>query len=156
MLAVTFDRDNVNRLGFVRVHINHEAEIRRQVAADFFPVVAVIVGAHHVPVLLHEEHAGTLGVHSDMVDAVADLSFRIGNVLRAQPLVGRLPGFASIVGAECAGCGNGDPYPLSIARIENDRVQAHAAGTGLPLRTGAMAAQSWKLFPVLAAIGRAK
>ena len=131
----------------MRVRIDYEAKIRRQVAADFFPVVAGIVGAHHVRVLLHEEHPGTLRVHSDMMNAVADLSFRIGNVLRAQPLVDRLPGFAPIVGAECAGSGNGDPYPPWIARIENDRVQAHAARARLPVRAGAVLAQTGQLFP---------
>ena len=40
------------------------------------PVVAGVVGAHHVPVLLHEEHAGALGMHGDVVDAMANLGRR--------------------------------------------------------------------------------
>ena len=37
-----------------------------------------------------------------------------------------------------------------------DRVQAHAAGAGRPLRAGAVAAQAGQLVPGLAAVGRAK
>jgi hypothetical protein len=40
----------------MRVHIDHEAEIGRQIAAHFMPGIAGIIAAHHVPMLLHEEH----------------------------------------------------------------------------------------------------
>ena len=43
-----------------------------------------------------------------------------------------------------------------IARIEQDRVQAHAAGARLPVRARAVAAQPGQLLPGLAAVGRAE
>ena len=45
---------------------------------------------------------------------------------------------------------------FGIARVEQDRVQAHAAGAGLPVRTRAVAAQAGKLLPGLPAVGRAE
>src|SRR5207247_216785 len=80
----------------------------------------------------------------------------VGNVLRAQAFVDRLPAFAAIIGSECSRGGNGDPYPLWIAWIENNGVQAHAARTRLPLRTSAVPSQPREFLPVLAAIGRAE
>ena len=60
-----------------------EPEIGGQVAADFVPGIAGIVAAHHVPVLLHEQHARARGVHGDVVNAVADFGRRVGNVFRS-------------------------------------------------------------------------
>ena len=48
---------------------------------------------------------------------------------------------AAVVGAERAGRGDRDEDPPGIARIEDDRVQAHATGTRLPRRPRAVAAQ---------------
>src|SRR5580700_6000361 len=48
MLAVAFDGDDVNRFRLVGVNVDDEAEIGRQVAADFRPGVAGIVTAHDV------------------------------------------------------------------------------------------------------------
>ena len=71
-------------------------------------------------------------------------------------MVDGLPGFAGIVGAERAGRGDGDEDAVGIAWIEDDGVQTHAAGAGLPLRTGAVAAQAGEFVPGLAAVGRAE
>ena len=73
-----------------------------------------------------------------------------------QPLVDRLPGLAAVVGAEGAGGRDGDEDPLRVAGIEEDGVQAHAAGARLPVGTGAVAAQAGQLLPGLAAVGRAE
>ena len=105
--------------------------------------------AHHVPVLLHEEHARTLRVHGDVVHAVADFGVLVGNVLRAQSAVDRLPAGAAVVGAERARRRDGNVHPLRIAGIENDGVQAHAARARLPLGAGAVAAQAGEFLPVL-------
>ena len=61
---------------------------------------------------------------------------------------------AAVVGAEGAGGGDGDEHPLRVGRIEQDRVQAHAAGARLPARAGAVLAQTRQLVPRLAAVGR--
>src|SRR5437764_124395 len=106
--------------------------------------------------LLHEERARLLGIHSNVMNAVSDLRVRIRNVLRAQAAIDGLPGFASVIRAECAGCGNSDPNSFWIAGIENDGVQAHSAGARLPLGTGAVAAQSGEFVPARAAVGGAE
>ena len=95
-------------------------------------------------------------VHGDVVDAVADLGRRVRNVLRIQAFIDRLPALAAVVGAESARGGDRDINSVGIAGIENDGVQAHASGAGLPLGAGAVAAQAGEFLPVLAAVGGAK
>ena len=126
-----------------------------------FPLISFqlspgIVAAHHVPVFLHKEHARPRAVHGDMVNAVADLGIGIGNILRTESSIYRLPRLAAVVGTECAGGRDGDEDSLRIAGIENDGVQAHAASARLPLRTSAVTAQAGKFLPVLSAIGGAE
>ena len=115
-----------------------------------------VVAAHHVPVLLHEQHVGARRVHGDAVHAVADLGVGIGDVLGVQAAVDRPPGRAAVVGAERAGGRDGDEDALRVARVEQDRVQAHAAGARLPARPGIVAAQAGQLLPGLAAVGGAE
>ena len=67
--------------------------------------------------------------------------------------IDRLPCFAAIVSAKCTGRRDRDEDPIRISRIDNDAVQAHAAGAGLPVRPGAVTAQSGKLVPCLPAVG---
>src|SRR4029077_3907016 len=71
-----------------------------------------------------------------------------------QPLVDGLPALATVISAKRACSRDGDVHALRILPIENDAVQAHAARARLPFRTGAVAAQSGKLLPVFAAVGR--
>src|SRR5260370_2124025 len=92
-------------------------------------------------------------MHGDVVNTVADFGVGIGNELRNQALVDRLPGFARIVGAERARSGNGDVDAIRIFLVENDGVETHAAGAGLPLGAGAVSAQAAKLAPILATVG---
>ena len=90
MLRIALDRHHVNRLRLVRVYVNRKSKIGRQVPADLRPHLPRVVAAHHVPVLLHEQHVWPRLVHRDVVYAVTHLGFRIGNVLRLNP---RLIGF---------------------------------------------------------------
>src|SRR5579859_3082061 len=92
-------------------------------------------------------------MHSDMVNAMADLGLWVRDVLRVESLVDWLPRLASVVGAKCAGSRDGDEDPSGVAGIENDGVQAHPAGARLPFGAGAVSAQPGKLLPVLSAIG---
>ncbi len=92
-------------------------------------------------------------MHGNAVDAVADLGVRIGDVLGAQAAIDGLPGSAGVVGAEHAGGGYGDVHATGIGAIEENGVQAQAAGAGLPAVAGAVIAQGGKLLPVAAAIG---
>src|SRR6185295_19537012 len=73
-----------------------------------------------------------------------------------EPAVDRLPILAGVVGAKRACGGDGDDNALGIAWIDDDRLQAHAAGAGLPRRTGAVAAQPGNLVAVLPTVGRAE
>src|SRR5213592_2994121 len=154
MLGITLDGDDVDGLRLVRVHVDHEAEVGGQVAADLVPRVAGVVRAHHVPMLLHEQHPGPRAVQRDAVHAVADLGGRIGNVLRVQTAVDRLPGLAAVVRAERARGRDRHVHPPGVRRIEQDGVEAHPAGAGLPLGSGAVAAQTGELLPRLAAVTR--
>src|SRR5579872_6725643 len=102
------------------------------VAADFTPVVPGVIGTHDVPVLLHEQHAGSRRVHGDAVNTVADFGGGLGDVLRNQAAVDRLPGGAGVVATESARCRDRDVDALGIGGIEHDGVQAHSASAGLP------------------------
>src|SRR6185312_1350500 len=113
-----------------------EAEVGGQVTADLVPGIAGIVGAHHVPVLLHEEDAGALRRHGDVVHAVAHLGGGVGDVLRVEAAVDGLPGFATVIGTKCAGGGDRDKDALWIGGVEHDGVQAEAACARLPTLGG--------------------
>ena len=58
MLGVALDGHDVDGVGLVRMDVDGEAEVGRQVPADLDPGLAAVVAAHHVPVLLHVEHIG--------------------------------------------------------------------------------------------------
>src|SRR5207302_758234 len=120
------------------------------------PRVAGVVGAQDIPVLLHEEHVGPRWVHGDSVHAVADLRVRVGNALRGQAAVDRPPALAGIVTAEGAGRRDGDEDSIGMLRIENDRMETHAAGTGRPIGGRRVLAEAGKLLPALTGVLRAK
>src|SRR5581483_5258577 len=101
----------------------------------------------------HEQHAGARAVVRDVMDAVANLGGRLGEVLRVQPLRNRLPRLRAVVGAEGAGGGDGDVDAIGVGGVEEDRVEAEAAGTRLPLRARAAVAQAGQLGPRLRAVG---
>src|SRR5439155_22915276 len=104
----------------------------------------------------HVQRARARLVHGDAVNAVTDLGGGIGNVLRVQAAIDRLPGFAAVVGAKASRRGDGDVDALRVGRIEQDGVQPEAARAGRPLGAGAVPAQAGKLLPILPAIGRAE
>src|SRR4051794_38998181 len=118
-----------------------KAEVGWQVAADFGPLITLIVCAEHVPVLLHIESVRARRMHRDAVNTVADFSFRVGNVLRAEASVDRHPAFAGVFRAKCAGGRNGDEDAVGIVRVEQDGMKAHATGAGRPFWARAMSAE---------------
>ena len=140
----------------MRVDVDREPEVARQVAADLSPRLAGVVAAHDVPVLLHEQHVRTRPVHRDAVNAVADLGRRVGDLLGPEAAVDRPPRLAGVVGPEHARRRDGDEDPPGMARIEQDRVQAHPAGARLPGGRRGVVAQSGELLPGLPAVGRAE
>src|SRR5437879_2480551 len=148
--------DDVDGLRLVRVYVDREPEVAREVPADHLPRRAGIVAAHDVPVLLHEQHAGARAVHRDAVNAVADLGGRVGELLGLEATVDRSPRLPGVVGPEGARRGDGYEHPFALFRIEKDRVQAHPTRTRLPGGRRFVIAQSRKLLPSLGAVGRAK
>ena len=136
----------------MRVHGDREAEVRRQVAADLTPLAAGVVGAHDVPVLLHEQGVRSRRVLGEPMHAVADLGVLVGDLAGPQALVDRQPARAAVVAAERAGGRDRHVDPVGVDRVEDDRVQAQAAGAGLPRRTGGVVAERGELLPLLAGV----
>ena len=73
-------------------------------------------------------------MHRDPVNAVADLGSRVGEVLALQSTVDRSPRLARIVRTEGTRGGDGDEYPVRLARIQKNSVQAQSTGARLPAR----------------------
>jgi hypothetical protein len=104
VLRVALDRDDVDGVRLVGVYGDGEAEIAGQVTADLLPGVAGVVTAHHVPMLLHEQHVRARRVHGNIVDAVAHLGLRIGQLVLGVQAVGRrTPGLSAAIRVEGAG-----------------------------------------------------
>ena len=133
MFGVALDGHHVKGFRLVRMNIDGESEVGGQIAADLLPGLPGIFAAHHIPVLLHVQHVGARAVHREAVNAVADLSRGIGNVLRTEAAVDWLPRLAAVVGAKRACRRDCDENPVRIARIDQDCVQAHATGSGRPM-----------------------
>ena len=95
-------------------------------------------------------------MHREVVHAVADLGVLVRDALGAQAAVDRPPALAGVVGAERARRRDRDGHPRVVARVEQDRVQAHPARPGLPRRPGAVAAQAGQLLPAGAAVDGAE
>src|SRR5207248_6168593 len=74
----------------------------------------------------------------------------------SEALVDRLPALAGIVTAEGAGRRDRHKHPILALGIEDDRMQAHAAGARRPVGRGAVLAQSGELAPRLATVGGAE
>ena len=63
------------------MNIDHKAKISGQIAADLIPGIAGVVAAHHIPMLLHEQHIGARGVQRQAVHAVADFRFLVRDII---------------------------------------------------------------------------
>src|SRR5207248_3484013 len=148
------DRDHVDGFRLMGVDVDGEPEVGRQVAAHLTPVLAGVVGSHHVPVLLHEERVRLRRVHGEPVDAVADLGGRVGDLRRVEAVVDRLPTLPRVVAAKGTGGRDGGVDAIGIGRVELYRVQAEAAGAGCPGWRGSVRPEPVQLLPGLPAVGR--
>src|SRR5262249_22265871 len=126
---------DIDGFGLMCVDVDDEAKVGREIAANLDPVFSGIIGAHNIPVLLHEQSIGARAVHGDAVHAMADLRRSVGNVERMQTSINGFPCRAFIIATKRASCGYGDIDPPWIAGIEQNRMQAHAARTRLPTWT---------------------
>src|SRR5262245_66133405 len=95
-------------------------------------------------------------MHGDAMNAVANLRRRVRDVDRVQATIDRLPCFAAVICTKRPGRRNGCEDSLGVVRIQQNRMQAHAAGTGCPGSSRTMAAQSRYFLPGLRAVGRAE
>src|SRR5829696_4071108 len=102
--------------------------------------------------LLHIEHVGMGRMHIDAMDAVTHLRILVGDLSRTESLVDRLPGTAAVGGPEGARSGDRHREAVGVDWMLEDRVQAHAAGPGLPLRTRVVLTQGRQLCPLPASI----
>jgi hypothetical protein len=155
VLGVALDRHDVDRLRLVGVHVDREAEVARQVAADLAPVVAGVVAAHHVPVLLHEEHVRPRRMHRDAVHAVADLGVRDRGCARSAAPVDRRHVCAAVVAAEAAGGGDGDGDALRFGGSSRIVCRHMPPAPGCQCAPAAVA-QAGSSCQVCAAVGRAE
>ena len=73
-----------------------------------------------------------------------------------QPAVDGAPGLAAVVRSKGARGRDGDEHAVGIGRIEENGVEAHAAGSRLPARPRAVASQPRELRPRLPTVRRAK
>src|SRR5712691_9146493 len=95
-------------------------------------------------------------MHRDSVNAVSDLGGRVGKFVRGfESLVNRTPGPTAVVRTEGARGRDRNKDSVGIARIEEDCVQTHPTGAGLP-EVSLRATQPGKFLPGLGAVGRAK
>ena len=142
MFGVALDRDDVNGFRFVRMNVNRESEIARQISAHFVPRISCVVAPHDVPVFLHEKRLRFGRMHRDAMHAVPYLCRWIGHELRVQTSIDWLPRFAAVITTKGARGGDCDGYSSRILLIEENRVQTHSACARLPLRAGIVFAQS--------------
>jgi hypothetical protein len=84
--------------------------------------------------------------------AVADLGRRVWHEIGLQSAGDRPPRLTGVVAPKRAGGGDGGEDPRRVARIQQDGVQAHAAGARLPAGPRAVAAQSRQFLPRRSAV----
>src|SRR6266446_3696314 len=101
---------------------------------------------------LHEQRVRTGRMERDPVHAMANFRCWVRKKLRMQAAVNWFPGFAAVIGAKRAGSGYRNGNSIRITRIEENRVQTHAACPRLPFRTGIAATQSGQFMPRLATV----
>src|SRR3546814_20882985 len=70
---------SVDGARLVGVNGNREPKVARQVATDLVPQFAGVIGPHHVPVLLHEQHARPRRMHGEIMNAIDRKSTRLNS-----------------------------------------------------------------------------
>src|SRR6516164_10551514 len=103
--------------------------------------------------LLHEQDAGTLLTHGNSVNAVANFGGLLRQIWRFQSAIDRLPGSSTVIGAKRTRRRNRDVHPLRVALVQNDGVQTHPSGPGLPFGSGAVATEAGEFLPGFCAVG---
>jgi hypothetical protein len=88
-----------------------------------------------------------------VVDAVADFRSGVRDVFAVEAFVDGLPRFTCIVRSKRSGRGDRDDDAVRVGGVEDDGVEAEAAGSGLPVRTGFVEAQTGEFVPTAAAVG---
>ena len=152
VLGVALDRDDVDGLGLVGVDADRESEVAGEIAADLRPVSARVVTAADVPMLLHKQRVRAGRMHREVVDAVTDLSLRVGEEAGTQAPGGNLPRRSLIVRAKRSRGGDRDVHAPRVCRVDDDRVQAHATGPRSPLGGAGVSSKAGEFPPCLASV----
>lgn len=111
------------------MHLDREAERRRQTLGDVVPRLAPVLRAPDTVMVLLVEHIPVPWRPHEVVHAVPNLSL-VGEV------VATLPGDAPIFGSEHTGRRDPEPHLLGISRVSDDRMQHQPGSTRAPLRGG--------------------
>ena len=116
MLGVALDRHDVHGLGFVCVHVDREAEVRGQVAADLHhesPALSVRITSQCFCMKSVSGFEGCIVMWWTQCPTSASSS---GMSFGVQSLVDRTPGRAAVIGAKRSGRGDRDEDPLRVLR----------------------------------------
>ena len=95
---------------------------------------------------------GATGRHDQLVDALAGDRVGVGQEVGTDAAVARLPGRAAVLGGEGPDRRDGDPHLRRVAGVGDDRVQAEAAGAGLPGPARGVLGQAGHVPPGQAAV----
>src|SRR6185503_1101862 len=131
--AFGLERRNVARVRVGRIEREPESELVGKSLVDAIPRVGVGVGAIHPDVVLLVQAAGR--VKEELVDAGPDLALLqdLAGLVAGDPLVGRLPRLAAVVGSEDARRRDADVHAVHVLRVELDGVEAKPAGARGPV-----------------------
>src|SRR5581483_5602604 len=120
------DRDDVERLGVVRMDGGGEAEVARQSLRDLRPRLSRVVGAVHADMVLLVHPLRVRGA-DELVDAEADV-FVVARPVAPQPLVARRPRGAAVVRLERADTLDDREEVVRVVRVGDEAGDAEVAG----------------------------
>src|SRR5439155_12486558 len=151
------ERNDVDRVGVVRMHDPGKAEVGGKSLADRSPRMAVIIAAQDTntrvvgktAVVLHVQPARHVRVASDLVHALTELDEGIGEETGADAFVSgrecRAAIFANVMAA-------GRDTEMHTIPVAQDRVHAEPAVAGLPLAGVLVVGDARNQLPGIAAV----
>src|SRR5881396_3295534 len=136
----------------VRIGCDGESEIRGQPFGDLRPSPAVrspMVGA---AVVLLEDRSVARAVPREFMDALAPFGVLVRHELRAHAAVFGRPSPAPVLRLEGADGTDSREQVARLARIDEDRMQAEASETGLPILPRRMVVEGVDIPPGFALV----
>src|SRR2546430_3508120 len=142
-------RDAVRGARVARVDRRGEPEVRRESLRAEAPGRLARIAPVHLFVNAHEPHAALHRMCEELVDAIEDVRALARG---AVDLVVLHPRRRSVLTGVDAPDAYADLHLLGILRVDRDRVEAHAAEPGHPLRAGRLVVEALHDRPRLAAV----